>query len=169
MSYDPDKLRQTMRMWATGVTIVSTQADSRRLGMTVSSFTSVTLEPPLILVCIQKHLPTAQAILESQAFAVSMLGQEHEGLSNRFAGFTPLAEGEDRFDGVAVQIAQTGAPILQEAMGWLDCRLHSVLDGSTHHIFMGQVVEASGYPAEGQIEAPLLYYNRGYRTLAPTP
>lgn len=166
MSYDPDKLRQTMRMWATGVTVVTAKADQHLFGMTVSSFTSVTLEPPLILVCIQKQLPTAQAILDSQSFAVSMLGEAQEEVSNRFAGFIPLAEGEDRFTGVPLHFASTGAPILQNAMGWLDCRLHSVLDGSTHHIFMGQVIESSGYPST--IQPPLLYYDRGYRQITST-
>ncbi len=166
MTYDSEKLRETMRMWLTGVTIVTTQNGDLARGMTVSSFTSVTLEPPLILICLQKQTETAQAILESGSFAVSMLGADQEYLSNLFAGFIPLKEGEDRFEGLELIYAASGAPILHSSMGWLDCRVHSVLDGSTHHIFMGEVLEASGFPADGSIQAPLLYYNRGYRRLA---
>lgn len=163
MGHDADKLRQTMRMWATGVTVVTTQLGAVQRGTTVSSFTSVTLDPPLILVCLQKQVETAQLILESGFFAVSMLGENQKDLSNLFAGIGDLPA--DRFHNIETQRAATGAPILVGAMGWLDCRVQSVLDGSTHHIFMGQVVEASGYPAEAEKQLPLLYYDREYRRL----
>ncbi len=158
------KLRQTMRLWATGVTIVSAQHENMQRGMTVSSFTSVTLEPPLILVCLQKDKETADAILASRAFSVSMLGEQHLEISNLFAGFGPEMSPEaNRFDGLAVEYAVTGSPILSDAMGWLDCKLHAVYDGSTHHIFVGEVVAASG--SGEAIQQPLLYYNRAYRQL----
>lgn len=158
------KLRQTMRLWATGVTIVSAAHNDLLRGMTVSSFTSVTLEPPLVLVCVQKVRETAEVILASQAFAVSMLGEDDTAISNLFAGFTPETdESVNRFDGLEVQYAVTGSPILANAMGWLDCKLREVYDGSTHHIFVGEVVAASG--SGDSIEQPLLYYNRAYRKI----
>lgn len=160
---DSQKLRQTMRLWATGVTIVTSRDGETLLGMTVSSFTSVTLEPPLILVCLQKTTITAAAILASNAFAVSMLGQGHEDVSNLFAGLTEI-DG-DRFDQVAHHFATTGSPIISGAMGWLDCQLHTIHDGSTHHIFMGEVVEASGKP--DTFKEPLIYYDREYRKIEP--
>jgi flavin reductase (DIM6/NTAB) family NADH-FMN oxidoreductase RutF len=164
MAFNPDTFRKTMRLWATGVTIVTTAHEGVLRGLTVSSFTSVTLEPPLILVCLQKKTETAQLVAQSGIFAVCMLGEASAHLSDLFAGFTPTPAGVNRFDGLPLITASTGAPIFAEAMGWLDCRVHSVLDGSTHHIFMGEVLEASG--GDESAPRPLLYYNRAYRKLA---
>lgn len=167
MTYDAHTFRETMRLWATGVTVISAKHGDTMRGITVSSFTSVTLEPPLMLVCIQKHVETVPVILESGAFSVSMLGEGQEAISNTFAGFgEPLAEGENYFDRLNVIYAETGSPILADAMGWLDCKLHQTYDGNTHHIFIGQVVAASGHNPEG-VQAPLLYHNRQYRKFAP--
>jgi len=168
MTFDPAKFRETMRLWATGVTVVTAKHGDLMRGITVSSFTSVTLEPPLILVCIQKHVETVPVIMDSGAFAVSMLGEGQNHISNLFAGYgdPPLAEGENYFDRVAVQYAATGSPIIGEAMGWVDCKVHQTYDGSTHHIFIGEVMAASGQPESGSLE-PLLYHNRKYREFAP--
>jgi len=154
-----------MRLWATGVTIVTAEHDGFMRGTTVSSFTSVTLEPPLVLVCLQKTTETAQVIRDSQAFAVSMLGENQQYISNRFAGYDDLPDDEDRFKGIPYITRQTGSPIFQDAMGWVDCELRSMLDGNTHFIFMGAVVDASGEPDNPDL--PLIYYNRGYRNLTP--
>lgn len=161
MAYDPIIFRQTMRLWATGVTVVSSRDGDLLRGMTVSSFTSVTLDPPLILVCLQKQTETAQAILASGLFAVSMLGEDQQEVSNLFAGYSELAADADRFDHVAFEFAATGAPIISGSMGWLDCRVHQITDGSTHHIIIGEVVAASGHPQPSKM--PLIYYNRDYR------
>jgi flavin reductase (DIM6/NTAB) family NADH-FMN oxidoreductase RutF len=165
MPFDPAVFRHTMRLWATGVTVVGSAYNGELNGMTVSSFTSVTLEPPLVLICIQKTAETAETILQSRAFSVSMLGEGQEDISNLFAGYVPLAEGENRFNRVKVCYAETGSPIIADAMGWLDCQLHAVQDGSTHHIFIGEVVAASDEP-EHPI-APLIYYHRNYRKIEP--
>lgn len=163
MPFNPTNFRHTMRLWATGVTIVTAEHAGLKRGMTVSSFTSVTLDPPLILVCLQKATETADLIYASKNFAVSMLGEHHQEISNLFAGFVPLAEGQDRFEGIKLHYAETGSPILSDAMGWLDCKLHAVHDGSTHHIFIGEVLAASG---EAEHHAmPLIYYNREYRRI----
>lgn len=163
MTFDAQLLRQTMRLWATGVTVVTARHGTAMKGTTVSSFTSVTMEPPLVLVCIQKKTETGHLIMDSGAYAVSMLAESQQHLSNLFAGFTPLPEEGDRFDGLNLMTAETGAPILADAMGWLDCRVHSILDGGTHHIFMGEVVAASGQ--QGNDPMPLIYYNREYRRI----
>lgn len=161
MAFDSTLLRHTMRLWATGVTVVTAQHDNQMRGMTVSSFTSVTMEPPLILICLQKQTETAQAVLDSGSFAVSMLGEEQREISNLFAGFVELAEDEDRFDRIEVALASTGSPIIKGAMGWIDCKVHATHDGSTHYIFVGEVVAASGESEHNQM--PLIYYNRDYR------
>lgn len=164
MTFDAMTFRKTMRLWATGVTIVAASYDGIMRGITVSSFTSVTLDPPLILVCIQKHTEAADAIRESGCFAVSMLGEGQQDISNLFAGFgPPLVEGANYFDDLNVIFAESGSPILADAMGWLDCRVHATHDGSTHDIFVGEVLEASGKSEE--FKRPLLYYDTEYRQL----
>lgn len=158
---DPTTMRDTLRFWASGVAIVTTAHGRSRAGMTVSAFNSLSLEPPLILICLHKDAGTAQLIRESNQFAVSILGNDHAYLSDRFAGRIPLAENEDRFDGVPLISAVTGSPILSESVAWLDCKVHEVFDGSTHWIITGLAVAAG----RGTSEAPLIYYDRNYRML----
>ena len=161
MEMDPQTMRDTLRLWASGVSIVSSAFEGQRVGMTVSAFTSVSLEPPLILVCLQKDTLTAELTEKSGVFSVSILGEHQAYLSDRFAGRVPLAEGEDRFDGVNVAEAISGAPVLSDAIAWLDCRVHANYKGGTHWVIIGYVV-AAGYQ-DGA--APLVYYDRSYRTV----
>ena len=159
---DPQTMRDTLRFWASSVSVVTTASAERRAGMTVSAFNSLSLEPPMILVCLYKESSTAQLLQETGIFAVSFLGEQHASVSDRFAGRIPLADKEDRFLGVSTLTAVTGAPILAEALAWLDCRVHAQHDGSTHWIVIGEVL-ATG---RGSSTAPLVYYDRQYRTLA---
>jgi flavin reductase (DIM6/NTAB) family NADH-FMN oxidoreductase RutF len=158
---DAATMRDTLRFWASGVAIVTTTHGENRAGMTVSAFNSLSLEPPLILVCLHKDATTADLIEKSGYFAVSILGSDHAYLSDRFAGRIPLSEEEDRFDGIPLLTAVTGSPILSEALAWLDCQVHQVHDGSTHWIITGLAVAAGN----GDSEAPLIYYDRNYRAL----
>lgn len=162
MEVTPQTMRDTLRLWASGVAIVTTQFNEQHAGMTVSAFNSLSLEPPQILVCLLKETLTASLIHESRVFAMSILGADSAYLSDRFAGRVPLAEGEDRFNGVAAETAVTGARILTDAIGWLDCEVHAIYDGSTHWIVVGRVV-ATGSKEEA---APLIYYDRNYREIA---
>jgi flavin reductase (DIM6/NTAB) family NADH-FMN oxidoreductase RutF len=158
---DAQTMRDTLRFWASGVAVVSTGDSQRRAGMTVSAFNSLSLEPPLILVCLYKDTTTAELIQHTNVFSISVLGEDHAYLSDRFAGRIPLLEHEDRFDGVATMTAVTGSPILTASLAWLDCRVHKVHDGSTHWIICGEVLAAG----RGTSEAPLIYYDRNYRNL----
>jgi flavin reductase (DIM6/NTAB) family NADH-FMN oxidoreductase RutF len=158
---DEATMRDTLRFWASGVAIVATADSTRRAGMTVSAFNSLSLEPPLILVCLHKEATTAQLVEEIGHFAVSILGSDHAYISDRFAGRIPLTEDEDRFEGIPVITATTGSPILAEALAWLDCRVHQIHDGSTHWIITGLALAAGN----GESDAPLIYYDRNYRTL----
>ena len=157
-----------MRLWAAGVTVVTTaSADgSQRAGLTVSSFTSVALEPPLILVCLDKTTLAAELTLESGIFAVSLLHGGQAAISNQLAGFADdtLPEGADRFYNVPLETAVTGAPIIADANAWLDCTVYKVYDGITHHIVLGEVQAA--YRCEDEV-TPLVYFNRGYHSLSP--
>lgn len=163
MSIEAEAMRHIMRLWATGVTVVTTANGERRHGLTVSSFTSVSVEPALILVCLHKGVEALDIIEESGVFAVSLLGEDQAGISNQFAGVVELPEGADRFHEVAITTAETGAPILADAIAWMDCKVHAVHDGGTNMIVVGEVVAAV---RKADAEAlPLIYFNRGYRKL----
>lgn len=161
MSVDPDSLKKTMRKWASGVGIVTTIHGDQRAGVTVSSFTSVSLEPPLVLVCLQDYIETFRLLRESSVFAVSLLREDQAYLSAQFAGFAQLPEGADRFYGVDVTTAVTGAPILTNAAAWMDCRLSVIYEGGISRIVVGEVV-ATGQQEDAR---PVVYHNRAYYKL----
>jgi flavin reductase (DIM6/NTAB) family NADH-FMN oxidoreductase RutF len=151
-----------MRLWATGVSIVTSAHEGEQSGLTVSAFNSLSLTPPMILVCIHKDSHTIPFIDQSGVFAVSFLNSDQAHLSDRFAGRVPFAEGEDRFTGVPVFTAETGSPIIQDAIAWVDCKVAMKHDGSTHWMYIGEVV-ATGQNAAAT--APLLYFDRQYRQM----
>lgn len=159
---DQQIMRDTLRLWASGVSVVTSARGTERSGMTVSAFASLSLEPPQILVCLAKEARTAQVIRETGIFAVSFLNEGQAALSDRFAGRVPLDTIEERFSGVDVFSAVTGAPILAGSIAWLDCRVLTQHDGSSHWIVIGEVVATGQHlPAR-----PLLYFDRDYRTVA---
>lgn len=168
MPVERNTLRDTLRFWSSGVSVVATTAKNARglkyAGMTVSAFNSLSLEPPLILICLAKETTTTNAILDSRLFSVSILGGDQAYLGDRFAGRIDLPANGDRFDGIPVETAVTGAPILRDALAWLDCRVHTLHDGSTHWIIIGEVV-ATGHKDEAI--SPLIYFNRAYSALTP--
>ncbi len=168
MPVDSQTLRDTLRFWGTGVTVVTTTAetaqDRQTAGMTVSTFNSLSLEPPQILVCLAKASVTTNLILASRSLAVSILSSEQAHLSDRFSGRVELAPGEDRFDGVPTMTAVTGSPILQDALAWIDCRVTAVHDGSTHWIVVGEVVATNH---KDDAATPLIHFNRSYHVLIP--
>jgi flavin reductase (DIM6/NTAB) family NADH-FMN oxidoreductase RutF len=157
-------VRETMRLWASGVTVVTTKAGDRRAGMTVSAFTSLSLDPPLVLVALHKDTEVARLIRRSRLFGISILGEEGEVLSQQFAGITPLPEGADRFHGVATQMRVTGVPILADAIAWLDCRVVRLREMATHLAVVGEVLDTG---RRDDPVRPLVYHNRGYTRLAP--
>jgi flavin reductase (DIM6/NTAB) family NADH-FMN oxidoreductase RutF len=163
MSVDPFLYRETMAHWASGVTIVTSVHDGVRVGITASSFVSLSLEPPRILVSVAKRLYTHQVITASGIFAVNILKADHLEWGMRFAGMRP--EMEDRFSDIDVATAHTGAPILPGVLGWLDCRVRNAYDGGDHTIFVGDV-EACSAAGDG---TPLLYYHRHWRQLDANP
>jgi flavin reductase (DIM6/NTAB) family NADH-FMN oxidoreductase RutF len=135
--------------------------------MTVNSFVSVSLQPTLVSVCLQKTTETARAVIESAAFGISILAADQRSLSARFAGFDPAYPSDvDRFTGVKTHAVLTGAPLLTDALCWLDCKVWAVYDGSTHHIVVGEVVAASVIVPD-LTRLPLIYYNRDYHHLTP--
>ncbi len=168
MTVDGTTLRDAMRFWSSGVSVVATVAEKtsgfKYAGMTVSSFTSLSLEPPLTLISIAKETTTASAILASKIFSVSILSGDQAYLGDRFSGRIKLPSHGDRFEGIAIDTAVTGAPYLRDALAWIDCRVHAVYDGSTHWIITGEV-QATGHKDDSV--PPLVYFNRAYGILTP--
>jgi flavin reductase (DIM6/NTAB) family NADH-FMN oxidoreductase RutF len=158
-----EAVRETMRLWASGVTVVTTVAGGRRAGMTVSAFTSLSLDPPLVLVALHRDTEVARLIRRSRLFGISILGEEGQGISQQFAGLTPLPEGADRFHGCSTVTRVTGVPLLSEAIAWLDCRVIRLRQMATHLAVVGEVL-ATG--RKDDPVRPLVYHNRGYARLA---
>src|SRR5215470_10034132 len=117
MAIESSVLRATMRQWSTGVTVVTTVFGEERAGMTVSSFTSVSLEPPTVLVCLNKKSYCHSIVKKSEIYAISMLGVGQDDLSKRFAGLDPTVM--DRFEGIETIVGETGSPLLAGAIGHL--------------------------------------------------
>jgi flavin reductase (DIM6/NTAB) family NADH-FMN oxidoreductase RutF len=161
MAIDSQSFKATLAQWASGVTIVTSVYNGERVGITASSFTSLSANPPRVLICVAKRLYTHQAITESQVFAVNILTANQQEWGMRFAGLLP--EMADRFAGIEWFTAETGCPLLPDVLGWLDCRLSAAHDGGDHTIFVGDVV-ATGTANGG---TPILYHNRHWRRLAP--
>ncbi len=158
MPVDASDFRDALSRWASGVTVVTTENDGQQIGITATSFSSVSLQPPLILICVDKRLYTHGVIEQRGAFAVNLLNTKQVEWGLRFAGMIP--ELEDRFEGLTVERAATGCPVLVDALAWVDCLLYAAYDGGDHTIFVGQV-EASGIN-EGE---PLLYFGRQWLRL----
>lgn len=151
--------KDALACWASGVCVVTTKDPNGLMyGLTVSSFSSLSLDPPLILVCIDNRNRFPSMVTESGGFAVSMLHTGQEAASNYFArsGREPTVDFEE-IDG---QYTSMGQPVVKDSMAWLACDLHSAVEAGDHTIVIGQVVETFAEAGD-----PLLYYRRGYRTV----
>jgi flavin reductase (DIM6/NTAB) family NADH-FMN oxidoreductase RutF len=156
MGIDPEILRRAMREWATGVTVVSALADGVHHGMTVNSFTSVALEPPLLLVSLERTARTHGLVDRSGIFGVSILDRRQREISDRFAGRE--TEHADRFEGLSTYTLVSGVRLLDGTLAGFDCRVVSRFEVATHTLFIGEVLGVRiSDPGE-----PLLYYQRGY-------
>jgi flavin reductase (DIM6/NTAB) family NADH-FMN oxidoreductase RutF len=153
-------LRKLRGLFASGVTVVTTAHEDQLRGVSVSAFTSVSLNPPLVLICIANESESKEWIVESGVFAVNILSDEQEFLSERFAARAPLVNAH--FDGVMYHTAITGSPILIDSLAWYDCRVEAIHDGGDHTIFVGRI-EAIGVGAEGK--QPLAYFANRYQRL----
>ena len=138
MTIEKDFFRQVMGQFATGVTIVTTRCEEGLAGLTVNSFTSVSLDPPLVLICIDLSSMVLPFIRESGIFAVNILTNEQEALSRCFA--TSSEERYEHFCHASYHLAATGSPILDEALAFIDSRVVAEYPGGDHVIFVGQVV-----------------------------
>ena len=153
-------LRKMRGLFASGVTAVTTTLDGRLRGVTVSAFTSVSLDPPLVLIALANETTLRDMLTESGIFAVNLLSDDQEFLSERFAARAPLVNEE--FEGVPYFVAVTGAPILEQSLAWYDCRVEATHPGGDHTLCVGRV-EAIGFGDKDR--QPLVYFANHYRRL----
>lgn len=158
MSFDSNEFRTVLGHFATGVTVVTTHdGEGNFFGLTANAFSSVSLDPPLVVVCVDKRAESLGAIEASGAYNVNILSKEQEPLSRAFA-----KSGEDKFAGLAYEVASNGAPILKDSLGHLVCTVDQRVEAGDHVLFIGRVTElAMDHEAN-----PLLYFRGGYRDIA---
>ena len=148
-----------MRAWSAGVAVVTSAHAGRKHGATVNSFTSISLDPALVVVTLQKAARTHDLILESRIFGLTILSAEQAAISDLFAGKTHV---EDRFAGLQTETLVTGSPLLAGGLAWLDCRVVETFDAVHSTLFIAEAL-ASQVNGGGE---PLIYHNREYWKLS---
>jgi flavin reductase (DIM6/NTAB) family NADH-FMN oxidoreductase RutF len=155
--HDPRTLRDALGCFATGVTVVTCLDEAGTpAGLTVNSFTSVSLDPPLLSVCIAKYAASAKPLSEAPNFAINVLQTGQQPASIRFS-----TRDQDRFGATPWACGEAGAPILKDSLGVFECEHYALYDGGDHHILVGQVIKAS---FDASLD-PLLFFRGRYRRL----
>ncbi len=159
MGVDPAEFRTIIGHFATGVTVITTAAGDELHGMTANAVSSLSLDPVMMLICVDKTTYTHGMLEAGGVFTVNILGEHQEALSRVFAKKSAPERGS--LLGQPYRLGTTGAPILDDCLAFMECRVKSVLDGGDHSIFLGEVV------SEGVVEdvRPLLFYRGGYHNL----
>ena len=160
MTLDPENLKAAMRAWSAGVTVVTAALENHRHGMTVNSFTSISLDPAMITICLRSDSRTHDLIIRSGAFGLTILSAGQTGISDIFAGRIPKVE--DRFAGLKTETLLTGAPLIVGGLAWLDCRVAETFTAGSSTLFIAEVLAAQS-TGDGQ---PLIYHNRVYWQLS---
>lgn len=154
-SVDSDEFRSLCGLWPTGVSIVTTRdGQGRSYGVTMNSVTSVSLEPPLLLICLRNESDTLTAMRESGMFCINLLASGQEDLSRRFAHRRP-----DKFKGTRTHDGRLGAPVLEGVLAALECRVEEVYPGGDHRIVVGEMVHGVRY---NENALPLVYFKGNY-------
>lgn len=158
-SFDGARFRQVLGHFCTGITVVTAMHEGEPVGFTAQSFTSLSLDPPLVLVCPAKSSSSWPRISAVGSFCANILADDQEAVCRAFA-----TRGADKFRGIGWTAAPgTGSPLLTGALGWVDCRIEVEHDGGDHIVAVGRVVDM-GVAAEGR---PLLFYRGGYGSFEP--
>lgn len=150
--------RDVIGRFASGVTIITTTVHGAAYGTTASAVSSLSMDPPMLLVCLNKSSETGRAIAESGVFGVNILAEGHEDLAYQFA-----SKGGNKFDGVAVATGQTGVPLLTDGLANLECQVTESVTGGTHTVLLARVAVA-----EGRDGAPLTYFRGKFGRLEST-
>jgi flavin reductase len=156
MTFDSRKQRKIMGQFTTGVTVVTTGGEAGLHGLTANAVASLSLDPPLVLVAVDKSALTLDYLKKNRCFAVNILRHDQEDISRRFA--TP---GPKDFSDLKIITESTAAPILDDCLAYVDCRVVDILPGGDHEIFIGEIIGGKYHGGE-----PLLYHAGGYRRLA---
>lgn len=153
---DKSELRRVMGHFATGVTVITTRRDDGEImGLTANAVTSVSLEPPLVLICVDKGADCYGCFGESRVFTINILAQDQEDVSRKFA-----TKGAVKFEGIGYRRNDLGCAILDDAVGYVDCRVVQEIDAGDHTIYIGEV--DSG---DAEERPPLLFFRGGYRRI----
>lgn len=160
MNERQEGLRTFMRLYPQGVTIVTATFNGRPFGMTVSSFTSVSMNPPLVMMAISRSANTHKAFINSQIFAVHLLSSDQARLSEIFAG---RLKPEDRFEGISYDEGPEGVPILRDAPAYLICKKYKIYEAGDHDLILCEILEVA---VKRQDFKPLIYRDRAYTTVA---
>lgn len=156
---ETQELRRVMGLYSTGVTIITTRdRHGNFYGLTANAVTSLSLVPPLLLICVDRKAETFAHFYDAKCFVVNILAEDQQALSSRFA-----KSGGDKFTGVAYRIGQLGMPILDGTLAYLECRIVETHEGGDHVIHLGQVEDA-----ESRSGRPLLFFQGQYRQLGDT-
>ena len=147
---DQDVFRDVIGRFASGVTVITTTEQGRDHGTTASAVSSLSMDPPMVLVCLNRTSDTQAAILSSGVFGVNILAEDQDRIAYKFA-----KKGEDKFDGVAVDRGATGVPLVRDALAHIECEVKETVAGGTHTVFLAEVQQAAGR------EGPPLTYFRG--------
>ncbi len=155
-----DQLRAAMRAWTSGVTVVTAVYEGEQHGMTVSSFTSISLDPPLVVISLQTASRTHDVVVKAKAFGVTILSAGQQALSERFADRNSTMG--ERLEGIETETLVTGAPMLRGGLAYLDCRVKQAIPSGMNTLFIAEVVAVRG----DDHDAPLIYHDRQYHRLA---
>lgn len=158
MTFDPESFRRAMRAWTTGVAVLMAAHENESYGMTINSFTSLSLDPPLVTVVLKNDTRVFELVRKSCAFSVTILSDTQRELAERFAG---KLHGTERMSGLATQTIDGGASILTGGLAWLDCRVIHTYAAGLNTLFVAEVVQAQVHSAEH----PLVYHDREYHQL----
>jgi flavin reductase (DIM6/NTAB) family NADH-FMN oxidoreductase RutF len=145
---DPERFRSVMSRFASGVTIITTRHEGIDYGLTANAVSSLSLDPPMLLICVNKASNTQKAIAQSQVFAVNILREDQSELARRFASTQP-----DKFEGQSISFGELGVPLLSDVLATIECRVTEIVSGGTHSIFLAEV-----QMAQATEEMPLTYF-----------
>ena len=163
MSANPDDFKASLGRFASGVTVITIGGEEDH-GMTASAFCSLSLDPPLILVCVKNGNATHGKLVEASGFGVNLLAANQKDLSNRFAGWGFPAD-QDKWADLQISRGEvSGAPLIQGALAHLDCSVYGTREGGDHTIFIGKVENATAFGERDSL-APLLYFAGAYRSV----
>ena len=156
-------MRLGMRYWASGIGIVCAAQGEKRHGMTISSFTSLSIDPPRVLISLDERTRTHALVEETSSFAVTLLAEEQEQISRNFAG--AIQDAEDRFAGVEWERSPSGNPVIANGMAYFDCKVIERYSMGQQTAFIAEVVAAGRPSGAKEAAKPLLYFNRDYHQL----